>query len=125
MRNDGALGRLSMNWILHLHETNATAHAIAILCLVCVLGMALGSLQFRGVKLGTSGVLFAALLVGHFSQPVKHETLEFVKEFGLILFVFCLGMQLGPGFFASLRQSGVRLNALAAGVVIIGSLTVV
>ncbi len=112
-----------MNWLLELHKTNPPAHAIAILSLVCVAGMAFGSLRFRGIKLGTSGVLFVAILVGHFSKPIDHVTLEFVKEFGLILFVFCIGLQLGPGFFSSLRQAGLRLNAMALAIVVVGALT--
>lgn len=114
-----------MQWFFGLYETNPTAQAIAILSLVCVVGMSLGSIRVRGVKLGTSGVLFAAILCGHFSKPIDHETLEFVKEFGLILFVFCIGLQLGPGFFASLRQSGLRLNALAVAIVFSGAAVVV
>lgn len=114
-----------MDWILQLHRTNPTAQAIAIIALVCVAGMSLGSVQFRGIKLGTSGVLFAAILVGHLAEPIDRHTLEFVKEFGLILFVFCIGLQLGPGFFASLRQSGFRLNMLALAIVVLGGVTAV
>lgn len=114
-----------MNWILQLHQTNPTAQAIAILAFVCVAGSSLGAIQVRGVKLGTAGVLFAAILVGHFSKPIDHKTLEFVKEFGLILFVFCIGLQLGPGFFASFRQSGLQLNLLAAAIVGLGAATAV
>jgi putative transport protein len=109
-----------MQWIFRLHETNPTAQAIAILAFVCVLGMGLGGIALRGIKLGTSGVLFAGILVGHFAKPIDHHTLEFVKEFGLILFVFCIGLQLGPGFFASLRQTGLRLNLLALAIVLLG-----
>jgi putative transport protein len=114
-----------MNWILELHQTNPTAQAIAILAFVCVVGMTLGGIRIHGVKLGTSGVLFAGLLVGHFYEPIEHHTLEFVKEFGLILFVFCIGMQLGPGFFASFQQSGFRLNGLAAAIVVLGAVVAV
>ena len=83
--------------------------------------MALGSLKFRGIGLGTAGVLFAGIIVGHFGNPVENRTLDFVKEFGLILFVFAMGLQLGPGFFAALRQQGVKLNLLAAVVVLLGA----
>src|SRR3954453_4173595 len=114
-----------MSWLFELHRTQPVAHAIGALALVCVLGMALGSIKFRGIKLGTAGVLFAAILVGHFGKPVDRHTLEFVKEFGLILFVFCIGLQIGPGFFASLRQSGLRLNALALSIVLLGGVTAV
>lgn len=112
-----------MSWLFELYRTNPPAQALAVLCLVCVLGMSLGSVQLRGIKLGTSGVFFAALVVGHFSKPISHETLDFVKEFGLILFVFCIGMQLGPGLFASLRHDGLRLNGLALAIVLSGALT--
>jgi len=110
-----------MNWLLELHKTQPIAHAVGTLAFVCVAGMALGSLKFRGVGLGTAGVLFAGILVGHFGNAVDHHTLDFVKEFGLILFVFTIGLQLGPGFFAALRQQGMKLNALAAAIVILGA----
>jgi putative transport protein len=110
-----------MSWLFKLHETQPIAHAIGALAFVCVLGMTLGSLKFRGIGLGTAGVLFAGIVVGHFGQPVDHATLDFVKEFGLVLFVFTIGLQLGPGFFAALREKGVKMNALAATVVVIGA----
>jgi putative transport protein len=112
-----------MGWLFELHKTQPIAHAIGVLTFVCVLGMALGSVKFRGIGLGTSGVLFAGILVGHFGEAVDHHTLDFVKEFGLILFVFTIGLQLGPGFFAALRQQGVRMNVLAAAIVILGAVS--
>jgi putative transport protein len=112
-----------MNWLLQMHTAQPVAHAIGILSLVCVAGMAVGSLKLRGVGLGTAGVLFAGILTGYFGKPVDHATLEFVKEFGLILFVFTIGLQLGPGFLATLRQQGLALNALAATIVILGAVT--
>jgi putative transport protein len=108
--------------LFELHKTQPIAHAIGALAFVCVLGMALGSLKFRGIGLGTAGVLFAGIVVGHFGNPVDHHTLDFVKELGLILFVFTIGLQLGPGFFAALRQQGVRLNLLAAAIVVMGAI---
>jgi putative transport protein len=110
-----------MSWLFELHQTQPIAHTVGVLAFVCVLGMALGSLKFRGIGLGTAGVLFAGILVGHFGEAVDHHTLDFVKEFGLILFVFTIGLQLGPGFFAALRQQGVKMNALAAAIVILGA----
>jgi putative transport protein len=110
-----------MPWLFELHRTQPIAYAVGVLALVCVLGMALGSLKFRGIGLGTAGVLFAGILVGHFGETVDPHTLEFVKEFGLILFVFTIGLQLGPGFFAALRRQGARLNALAVAVVVLGA----
>jgi putative transport protein len=110
-----------MNWLLQSTAANPVAHAIAAIALVCVGGMALGSLKVRGVGLGTAGVLFAGILAGHFSKPVDHATLDFVKEFGLILFVFTIGLQLGPGFFAALRRQGLQLNVLATIAVLLGA----
>lgn len=109
-----------MNWLFELHKTQPVAHAIGALAFVCVLGMALGSVKYRGIGLGTAGVLFAGIVVGHFGEPVDHATLDFVKEFGLVLFVFTIGLQLGPGFFAALREKGVKMNALAAAIVVLG-----
>src|SRR4249920_203256 len=111
-----------MNWLFELHRTQPIAHAIGAIAFVCVLGMALGSLKFRGIGLGSAGVLFAGIIVGHFGNPVESRTLDFVKEFGLILFVFAMGLQLGPGFFAALRQQGLKLNLLAASIVLLGAI---
>jgi putative transport protein len=112
-----------MSWLFELHQTQPIAHAVGVLAFVCVLGMALGSLKWRGIGLGTAGVLFAGILVGHFGKAVDHHTLDFVKEFGLILFVFTIGLQLGPGFFAGLRQQGVKLNVLATAIVLLGAVS--
>ena len=112
-----------MSWLFELHKTQPVAHAIGALAFVCVLGMALGSLKFRGIGLGTAGVLFAGIVVGHFGNPVDQHTLHFVKEFGLMLFVFTIGLQLGPGFAAALRNQGVKLNLLAATIVILGAIS--
>jgi putative transport protein len=84
--------------------------------------MALGSLKFRGIGVGTVGVLFAGILVGQLGEEVDPHTLDFVKNFGLIVFVFTLGLQLGPGFFAALRQQGVKMNILALAIVILGAI---
>jgi putative transport protein len=114
-----------MNWLFQLHANSPVAHAIGALALVCVVGMALGSLKVRGIGLGTAGVLFAGIVAGHFGKPVDHATLDFVKEFGLILFVFTIGLQLGPGFFAALRKQGLQLNVVAVSVVLLGALLAV
>ena len=109
-----------MSWLFDLHRTQPVAHAIGALAFVCVLGMALGSLKFRGVGLGTAGVLFAGIIVGHFGNPVDRRTLDFVKDFGLILFVFTMGFQFGPWLFRSIACSKVsRLNLLAAAIVVL------
>jgi AspT/YidE/YbjL antiporter-like protein len=110
-----------VSWLPQLYATQPVAQAIGVIALVCVAGLAIGSVKVHGIGLGTAGVLFAGIVTGYFSRPVDHATLEFVKEFGLILFVFTIGLQLGPGFFAALRRDGLRLNAVAAGIVVSGS----
>jgi putative transport protein len=110
-----------MGWLFQLHATHPVAQAIGVFALVCVAGLSIGSIKVRGIGLGTAGVLFAGLITGHFSKPVDHATLDFVKEFGLLLFVFTIGLQLGPGFFAALRRDGLRLNSVAVLIVFFGS----
>ena len=110
-----------MPWTEHLRASDPVVHAVLTLALVSVAGLALGSLRWRGVGLGTAGVLFAGILLGHLGWTPAPEILGFVRDFGLILFVFTIGLQLGPGFFAALRTEGMRLNALAAAIVVLGS----
>jgi putative transport protein len=97
------------------------AHAILIICLVIVLGLMMGKIKIKGIGLGSAGVLFSGLAAAHVGFHPDSHILEFTREFGLILFVFTIGLQLGPGFFASLRKQGLRLNALAASVVLGGA----
>lgn len=102
---------------------------IAVISLIAVIGLWFGHLQFRRVSLGVGGVLFGGILVAHFlakyGVELDHEVLSFCQELGLILFVYTIGIQVGPGFFASLRQSGLKLNAFAAGIVLLGGLLVI
>ncbi|XTZ38511.1 putative transporter [Salmonella enterica] len=102
------------------------ALTVSILALVAVVGLWIGNLKIRGVGFGIGGVLFGGLIVGHFVDQAGVELsspmLHFVQEFGLILFVYTIGIQVGPGFFASLRVSGLRLNLFAILIVIIGGL---
>jgi putative transport protein len=106
------------DWIFQISQASPVGHAIGLLTLVCALGMAVGSLKYKGIRLGSAGVLFVGILVASVSDPINKATLDFVKEFGLVLFVFTIGLQLGPGFFASLRSDGVQLNVLAATLVL-------
>ena len=105
------------------------AISISILSLVAVLGLWIGNWRIRGVGMGIGGVLFGGILVGHFVYQwninLDSHTLEYIKEFGLILFVYTIGIQVGPGFFSSLKSSGLKLNAFAAGLVLLGGLVAV
>lgn len=99
---------------------------VSILALVAVVGLFIGNVKFRGVGLGIGGVLFGGIIVGHFvsqaGMTLSSDMLHVIQEFGLILFVYTIGIQVGPGFFASLRVSGLRLNLFAVLIVIIGGL---
>ncbi|MGR5128980.1 putative transporter [Photobacterium swingsii] len=105
------------------------ALSISILALVAVLGLWIGNWKVYGVGLGIGGVLFGGIFVGHFTDAwgigLDSHTLHFIQEFGLILFVYTIGIQVGPGFFASLRSSGLKLNGFAALIVIIGCLVAI
>lgn len=103
-----------------LAQTQPVAWAVLVLSGVAILGLALSGLKVRGVGIGIAGVLFAGILFGHFGWTINHDIMEFVREFGLILFVFTIGLQMGPSFFASMRSQGLVLNLLAAAVVILG-----
>ncbi|ENR0730519.1 putative transporter [Escherichia coli] len=102
------------------------ALTVSILALVAVVGLFIGNAKFRGVGLGIGGVLFGGIIVGHFvsqaGMTLSSDMLHVIQEFGLILFVYTIGIQVGPGFFASLRVSGLRLNLFAVLIVIIGGL---
>ena len=98
--------------------------AILILSMVAVTGLLIGSIRIRGIGLGAAGVLFSGILFGHFGATIHPEIAHFVKEFGLILFVFTMGIQLGPGIVHLWKQQGLLLNAMAAAIVIMGFLLV-
>ena len=113
-----------MNWFTQLlRDPSSTAHAIMVLAAVAAAGLALGAIRVYRIHLGVAGVLFAGLAVGHLGIEINHDVLDFAREFGLILFVYTIGVQVGPGFAASLRKSGLPLNLMAAAVVIGGALT--
>ena len=104
-----------------LLDGTTAAGAVLVLSLVAALGLALGAVRLRGVSLGIAGVLFVGLAFGHFGVHVEERTREFARELGLVLFVYSIGLQVGPGFLASLRRHGLRLNLLAASVVALGA----
>ncbi len=110
-----------MDWLITLFQSpDSVAHTVLVISIVAALGLAFGSIRVFGISLGIGGVLFSGLLFGHFKITINHEIMEFVREFGLILFVYSIGLQVGPGFFASLRRQGMKLNIMAAGIVIMG-----
>ncbi|NDV66821.1 putative transporter [Bacteroides sp. 224] len=114
-----------MNWINDLLWGNGIAHSILILSVVIAVGIQLGKIKIFGVSLGVTLVLFMGILLSHFGLRVDGELLHFLKEFGLILFVFSVGMQVGPGFFSSFKKGGLTLNMLACGIVFLGVATTI
>lgn len=113
-----------MHHVAQIAGLSEVGVAVIALALCGALGLLFGAVKIRGVGLGIGGVLFAGLFVGHVSAKLglafDAATLEFVREFGLILFVYTIGVQVGPGFFASLQQTGLRLNLIVIGVVSLG-----
>ncbi len=103
-----------MDWIKTLlFDTESIAHLLLLYSFVIAVGVLLGKLKFRGVSFGVAFILFTGIVVGHFGFTGNLKTIGFVQDFGLILFVYSLGLQVGPSFFTSFRQGGMRMNRLA------------
>ena len=99
------------------------AHSVLLFALVIASGLWLGRFKVKGVSIGSTWILFLGILASHFGFRVDPTVLAFMKDFGLILFVFAVGLQVGPGFFHSFRASGIKLNLLALGLVLLAVLT--
>ena len=103
-----------MDWIKTLlFDTESIAHLLLLYSFVIAVGVMLGKLKFRGISLGVAFILFTGIVVGHFGFTGNLKTIGFVQDFGLILFVYSLGLQVGPSFFTSFRKGGMRMNRLA------------
>lgn len=114
-----------MNWINDLLWGEGIGHSILLLSFVIAAGIQLGKIKVFGVSLGITLVLFVGIVLGHFGFTINHNVIHFFKEFGLILFVYSVGMQVGPGFFSSFKKGGVTLNLLACGIVFLGVATAI
>ncbi len=108
--------------IINLFSQSGTPSTLLFLSLVGISGILLGKIKVFNIKLGIAGVLFTGLLIGHLGARSNAETLHFVKEFGLILFVYSIGLDVGPRFLSSLKSNGLKLNLLAVGIVVLGFL---
>lgn len=107
-----------MNWLQDLlTNPDSIAHIVALYAFVIAAGVLLGKIKFFGISLGVTFVLFVGILAGHFGFTGNPAILSFVQDFGLILFVFCIGLQVGPSFFSSFKRGGITLNLLAVGIV--------
>ena len=113
-----------MEWLINLFtNTDSIAHIVVLYSLVIATGMILGRFKIFGISLGVTFVLFAGIVAGHIGFTGTPEVLNFVQDFGLILFVYCIGLQVGPGFFESFAKGGVTANLLAMGIVLLNVVT--
>ena len=114
-----------MEWLYNLFLEHSALQAVVVLSLISAIGLGLGRVHFWGVSLGVTFVFFAGILAGHFGLSVDPQMLNYAESFGLVIFVYSLGLQVGPGFFSSFRKGGVTLNMLALAVVLLGTLLTV
>ncbi len=110
-----------MNWITEIFTEQTFTQAILIISLICAVGLGLGNIKVRGISLGVIFVFFIGILAGHFGLVVNPDMLNMIQNFGLILFIYALGVQVGPGFFASFKKDGIKMNLLALLLLLIGS----
>lgn len=112
-----------MEWIYNLFFGSGIGHSILLLAVVIFVGIWLGKIKVAGISLGITWILFVGIIFSHFGMRMDGHALHFLKEFGLILFVYSVGLQVGPGFFSSFKRGGVRLNMLAVMIVLLGVVT--
>ena len=109
-----------MEWLKSLFfSTDSVAHILFLYATVISVGIGLGRIKVRGISLGVTFVLFAGIVAGHFGFTGTMNVLNILQDFGLILFVYCIGLQVGPGFFESLKSGGIKYNLMAASVVLL------
>ena len=114
-----------MDWLYSLFVEHSALQAVVVLSLISAIGLGLGKIHVCGISLGVTFVFFAGIIAGHFGLSIDPQMLNYAESFGLVIFVYALGLHVGPGFFSSFRKGGVQLNMLATGVVLIGTLLTV
>ncbi len=114
-----------MEWIKTLFMNESVAQSVVILAAVISVGILLSKIKIANISFGITWILFAGIAFSHFGLKINSHMLHFVKEFGLILFVYSIGLQVGPGFFSSFKKGGVKLNLLASSIVLLGVITTV
>jgi AspT/YidE/YbjL antiporter-like protein len=110
-----------MEWLSSVFIEHSALQAVVVLSIICAVGLALGKVKVLGVSLGVTFVFFAGIVAGHFNISIDSQMLTYAESFGLVLFVYALGLQVGPGFFSSFRRGGMRLNMMALAVVLLGT----
>lgn len=111
------------SWLVNLLFTPSVAHSVLLVALIIAIGLYLTRIKIGGVGLGVTWVLFVGIIASHFGLVLDDTTSHFIKEFGLILFIYSIGIQVGPGFFHSFKKGGITLNMLAAGLILLGTFT--
>ena len=110
-----------MEWLKSLFVEHSALQAVVVISLISTIGIALGRIRIFGISLGVAFIFFAGILAGHFGLSIDPAMLNYAESFGLIIFVYALGLQVGPGFFNSLRADGLRLMSPALAVVLLGT----
>lgn len=110
-----------MDWLNQLFIEHSALQAVVVLSLIAAIGLGLGKIKFFGISLGVAFVFFTGILAGNFGLSINQQMLNYAESFGLVIFVYALGLQVGPGFFSSFRKGGVTLNLLASSVVVLGT----
>ncbi len=111
---------MDFQWFVNLFTGTGVAHSILLIAVVIAVGLLFARIKIGGISLGITWILFAGIAAGHLGFVLDPTTSHFVKEFGLILFIYSVGIEVGPGFFSSFRKGGITLNMLAAGIVLLG-----
>lgn len=110
-----------MDWFIDIFTEQTFVQAILVLALICAVGLALGHIKVGGISLGVTFVFFAGIIAGHLGLEINQDMLAMLQNFGLILFIYALGVQVGPGFFSSFKQGGIKLNLLALILLVTGT----
>ena len=114
-----------MEWLYNLFFEQSALQAVVILSLITAVGLGLGKIHIFGISLGVTFVFFMGILAGHLGFSIDPQMLTYAESFGLVLFVYALGLQVGPGFFSSFQRGGYRLNLLSLGVIVLGTVMAV
>lgn len=109
-------------WFDNLINVHSAVQGIVILSLICTLGLALGKIHVKGISLGIAFVFFVGIIAGHLGLSIDQNMLEFAESFGLTMFVYVLGLYVGPNFFGSMRHEGISLNLWSLAVILVGTL---
>ncbi len=110
-----------MDWLIDIFTEQTFVQATLVLALICAVGLALGQIKIKGISLGVTFVFFAGIIAGHFGLKINQDMLTMLQNFGLILFIYALGVQVGPGFFSSFKEGGVKLNMLGIFLMVAGT----